>query len=113
MTTKEKAWRPVDWRWLFNSRREKIAHKTFFALPSQNMLAWENRESKPSGGSSKGYTAPKQDELVERYPGLLGLFAALNLLMMLPLKGKTLMIFSNFCILFVGVFLRMQLMQPF
>ncbi|KAL6291189.1 hypothetical protein ACE6H2_008699 [Prunus campanulata] len=26
-------------------------------------------KSSSSGGSSKGYTAPKQDELVERYPG--------------------------------------------
>ncbi|KAH0979356.1 hypothetical protein GBA52_006533 [Prunus armeniaca] len=32
-------------------------------------------------------------------PGLLGLFAALNLLMVLPLKGKTLMMISNFRIL--------------
>ncbi|CAL2264213.1 unnamed protein product [Prunus armeniaca] len=30
---------PVDWR------KGKRAHKTFFALPSQNMLGWENRGS--------------------------------------------------------------------
>ncbi|PQQ11812.1 uncharacterized protein Pyn_08231 [Prunus yedoensis var. nudiflora] len=60
MTTKEKAWRPVDWR------TGKRAHKTFFALPSQNMLGWENR------GSSNPIppVEVQKDELVERYPGI-------------------------------------------